>query len=149
MEALTSLLSWQHIVATVAVYVASIAFYRLFLHPLARFPGPKLAALTRSYEAYYDIARNGQYTFKIAELHKKYGESYCYNTTARRFSLLQAPSSGSAPGSSISSTLLSLNNFTDKTDSGTSTLGPTMRLPPRMQPSARRITISTRIAGFL
>lgn len=55
------------------LYFTSLAFYRLFLDPLAKFPGPKLAALTRYYEAYYDLIRNGQYTFKIAELHKKYG----------------------------------------------------------------------------
>ena len=54
-------------------YLASLAFYRLFLHPLAKFPGPRVAALTRYYEAYYDVVQNGQYTFKIAELHRKYG----------------------------------------------------------------------------
>lgn len=67
------LLSWQGITVLVAIYVLSLIFYRLFLHPLARFPGPKLAAITRYYEAYYDMVQNGQYTFKIAELHNKYG----------------------------------------------------------------------------
>jgi hypothetical protein len=60
--------------AVVLVYLVTLASYRLFLHPLATFPGPKLAAITRYYEAYYDIVKNGQYTFKIAELHKQYGE---------------------------------------------------------------------------
>lgn len=73
MEALTNLLSWRHIAVMAAVYFASLAFYRLFLHPLAQFPGPKLAAITLYYEAYYDVVQNGQYTFKIAEMHKKYG----------------------------------------------------------------------------
>ncbi|KAF3404731.1 Trichodiene oxygenase [Talaromyces pinophilus] len=59
--------------AVVLFYLATLASYRLFLHPLATFPGPKLAAITRYYEAYYDIVNNGQYTFKIAELHKEYG----------------------------------------------------------------------------
>ncbi|GAM40082.1 hypothetical protein TCE0_034r12149 [Talaromyces pinophilus] len=59
--------------AVVLFYLATLASYRLFLHPLATFPGPKLAAITRYYEAYYDIVKNGQYTFKIAELHKEYG----------------------------------------------------------------------------
>ncbi|KAK4222656.1 putative cytochrome P450 E-class, group I [Podospora fimiseda] len=66
-------LSWQSIVVTVALYFFTLAFYRLYLHPLAKFPGPKLAAITRYYEAYYDIIKNGQYIFRIAEMHKKYG----------------------------------------------------------------------------
>ncbi|KAK5992086.1 N-acetyltryptophan 6-hydroxylase ivoC [Cladobotryum mycophilum] len=68
-----SCLPWQHVAVTTLIYVASFVFYRLVLHPLARFPGPKLAALTRYYEGYYDLVCNGQYTFKIAELHKIYG----------------------------------------------------------------------------
>ncbi|KAH6678179.1 cytochrome P450, partial [Halenospora varia] len=70
---LTNLVSWQNITTTIALYFGSLAFYRLFLHPLAKFPGLKLTAVTRYYEAYFDIIQNGQYTFKIAEIHKKYG----------------------------------------------------------------------------
>ena len=62
------------VIASILIfYFASIAIYRLFFHPLAKFPGPKLAALTRYYEAYYDVVQNGQYTFKIEKLHKEYG----------------------------------------------------------------------------
>jgi hypothetical protein len=74
MEAVLGFISWQRAVATIVVYFASLAVYRLFFHPLARFPGPKLAAVSRWYEAYYDMIQNGQYTSKIAEMHKKYGE---------------------------------------------------------------------------
>ncbi|RYP40757.1 hypothetical protein DL767_001475 [Monosporascus sp. MG133] len=73
MEAVVDLISWQRLGLTVAVYFMTLAFYRLFLHPLARFPGPKLAAVSRWYEGYYDVVRNGQYTFKIADLHRRYG----------------------------------------------------------------------------
>lgn len=73
MELPANLLSWRYASVAAVVYFTSLAFYRLFLHSLARFPGPKLAAITRYYEAYYDIVRNGQYTFKIADMHKKYG----------------------------------------------------------------------------
>lgn len=66
--------------ATIALFtllycIAGIA-YRLYLSPLAKFPGPKLAAATLWYEAYYDVIKNGQYTFKIKELHKKYGKFF-------------------------------------------------------------------------
>lgn len=50
-----------------------LAIYRLYLHPLAKFPGPKLAALSKWYEAYYEIVLNGQFTFHIEDLHRKYG----------------------------------------------------------------------------
>ena len=74
MKDLSSLLSWQSIVTTIILYYLTVALYRLYLHPLARFPGPKLAAVTRWYEGYYDLYQSGQYTFKIAELHKQYGK---------------------------------------------------------------------------
>ncbi|ROV86771.1 hypothetical protein VSDG_10203 [Cytospora chrysosperma] len=67
------LVPWQTLATLAFVYLASLVFYRLFLHPLARFPGPKLAAITRYYEGYHDVVRNGQYTFRIAEMHKQYG----------------------------------------------------------------------------
>jgi hypothetical protein len=70
---LQQVLSWQNITAILIIYWATLIFYRIFLHPLAHFPGPRLAAITRWYEAYFDVVENGQYTFKIAKLHKTYG----------------------------------------------------------------------------
>lgn len=55
------------------LYLIILAVYRLYFSPLAKFPGPKLAALTLWYEAWYDIVKSGQYTFKIRELHEIYG----------------------------------------------------------------------------
>ena len=54
-------------------YLIGLAFYRLYVNPLARFPGPKLAAVTKWYEFYYDVVAQGQFTFQIQKLHKIYG----------------------------------------------------------------------------
>jgi hypothetical protein len=55
------------------IYLVGLVVYRLYFHPLARFPGPKYAAISRWHEFYYEVVKQGQYTFKIQELHKKYG----------------------------------------------------------------------------
>lgn len=68
------MVSARSVIATIIIYFVSLAVYRLYFHPLARFPGPKLAAATRWYEGYYDLYKPGQYTFQIAQLHKYYGE---------------------------------------------------------------------------
>lgn len=71
--------SWATVamVAAACLYVVVGIVYRMVLSPLAKFPGPKLAAVTLWYEFYYDVIKQGQYTFKIRELHKKYGKHLC------------------------------------------------------------------------
>lgn len=59
--------------AAFAVYLVLKVTFRLYFHPLARFPGPWLAAATYKYEAYYDVVLGGQYIFKLNELHDRYG----------------------------------------------------------------------------
>jgi hypothetical protein len=54
-------------------YLFVLAIYRLYFHPLAKFPGPRLAALTNGYEFYYDAIKGGMYLKKIEKLHEKYG----------------------------------------------------------------------------
>jgi len=51
--------------------------YRLFFSPLAKFPGPKLAALTSLYEGYYDCLKDGggRYWAEITRMHEEYGSS--------------------------------------------------------------------------
>jgi hypothetical protein len=66
--------AWLSAVVALVVGSAAGAFYRVFLHPLAKVPGPKLAALTTWYEAYYDIVKKGQYIFEVGRMHEKYGK---------------------------------------------------------------------------
>lgn len=56
------------------LWLTATAVYRLFFHPLAKFPGPRLAAITTWYEGYYDVFLKGKFTFQFGRLHKKYGE---------------------------------------------------------------------------
>lgn len=55
------------------VYLVWKALYRLYFGPLAKIPGPKLAAITGYYEAYYNVIKGGQFLFKLQELHQKHG----------------------------------------------------------------------------
>jgi hypothetical protein len=57
----------------ITIYSIVGVVYRLYFCPIAKFPGPKIAALTFWYEFYYDIILRGQYVYKIQELHGKYG----------------------------------------------------------------------------
>lgn len=56
-----------------SAYFVFLAVYRLYLHPLAKYPGPKIAALTVWYEFYYDAIKQGRYTFEIERMHEQYG----------------------------------------------------------------------------
>lgn len=58
----------------ICLYYVGVAVYRLYFSPLAKFPGPKLAALTYWVEFYHDVIRRGQFTFEIGKLHDKYGK---------------------------------------------------------------------------
>lgn len=50
-----------------------LVVYRVFLSPLAKFPGRKLAAWTMWYEFYYQAVKGGQYPWEIQKMHEEYG----------------------------------------------------------------------------
>ena len=55
------------------IYSVSTVVYRLYFHPLAKFPGPKIAAATRWCEFYYDVAKKGHLIWEIEKWHQQYG----------------------------------------------------------------------------
>jgi hypothetical protein len=55
------------------LFVVHSVLHRLFWSPVSHFPGPKLAAVTFWYEFYYDVIKDGRYSWKIKELHEEYG----------------------------------------------------------------------------
>ncbi|KAI3332049.1 putative cytochrome P450 [Xylariaceae sp. AK1471] len=73
------MLSYYHLywwtVCLGLIYSLLLGFYRVYLHPLASFPGPKLAAATGWYETYIDLFQRPRRGFmeEIAVLHQRYG----------------------------------------------------------------------------
>ncbi|CAF9935909.1 MAG: hypothetical protein ALECFALPRED_006634 [Alectoria fallacina] len=57
----------------IVLYTAYGIIYRLYLSPIAHFPGRKLAALTLWYEFYFDVIKRGSYVWEIQEMHQTYG----------------------------------------------------------------------------
>ncbi|TID27444.1 putative secreted glycosidase [Venturia nashicola] len=59
------------------LYNIAIGIYNVYFHPLSKFPGPKLAAAFKLYEAFYTV--RGQSHKMFAKLHERYGEVVRYS----------------------------------------------------------------------
>ena len=57
-------------------YFFLLALYRVFLHPLAKYPGPWLAKVTELYPLYHSIVGDRHITFW--RLHEKHGDIIRY-----------------------------------------------------------------------
>ena len=66
------------IAAALLLYAAYGVFWRLYQSPVAKFPGPRLAAATFWYEFYYDVVKGGQYVYEIERMHQKYGKCFLW-----------------------------------------------------------------------
>lgn len=76
-DILRNALSLRGLTTLVLLWIAyrvAVALYNISpFHPLSRFPGPKIAAATYLYEAYYDWILVGRYGKVIKRMHDKYG----------------------------------------------------------------------------
>lgn len=66
----SSVLLWAVLVGP-AVYLFGLAIYRIYFHPLARYPGPLLGKVTDLYSAYH--AWKGDRHLEFWRCHEKYG----------------------------------------------------------------------------
>lgn len=77
MAVINAFLTWSlpYVAATLTVLLLAKIVYRLTLHPLAAFPGPKLAAVTNMYGAFYDLSfSSSSYVKELPALHARYGQ---------------------------------------------------------------------------
>jgi hypothetical protein len=72
---LQALTPWR-VAARIVGYVLLRTVYRLYSHPLSKFPGPKLSVATHLYEFYFDCIKHGggQFIWEIEKMHDKYGK---------------------------------------------------------------------------
>lgn len=66
-------LIWLGTALALLLALLSKYIYRLTLHPLAQFPGPRLAAATNLYGAYIDLGTSKSYTKSFPALHDQFG----------------------------------------------------------------------------
>lgn len=55
------------------LYLVVLYVRRVYFHPLSKFPGPRLAALSRWYEFYFDVIKGGTLIKQFPALHQQYG----------------------------------------------------------------------------
>jgi hypothetical protein len=76
--AVEGFLSVSTVIRLIGVYVAYQILRTLYnispFHPLSHIPGPKLAAATWMYEAWFDLIQGGMYTKEIKRMHEVYGK---------------------------------------------------------------------------
>ncbi|CAG7957653.1 unnamed protein product [Penicillium olsonii] len=79
-------MSLKALVATAVallLYSICLVVYRLFFHPLAKYPGPRLAAITHWYAAYH--AWRGDLHINSREWHDRYGDIVRFSPNALTF----------------------------------------------------------------
>ncbi|CAG8906705.1 unnamed protein product [Penicillium egyptiacum] len=61
------------LIVAILLFLVGRTIYRLYIHPLSKFPGPKLAAISSIYEFYYSVLKGGMFIREMERMHEKYG----------------------------------------------------------------------------
>ena len=64
------------VASALGLCLAYCVFDRLCFSPLARFPGPKLAALAGWYEIWYELVNGPIFSTRMSQLHDRFGETF-------------------------------------------------------------------------
>ncbi|KAJ4992818.1 hypothetical protein SVAN01_01522 [Stagonosporopsis vannaccii] len=62
------------VAATAIAYAVYAVIYNVYFHPLAEFPGPRLAATTTYWKAYVECVANRSFCHELVSLHAQYGD---------------------------------------------------------------------------
>ena len=84
--AVVSLMALAWAACAIVIYYVGLVIYRLYLHPLANFPGPKAAAVTYWWECIQDLfaGQGGDYMNQVERMHDDYG-MFTRDTLRARF----------------------------------------------------------------
>lgn len=74
MANVTTLALAKAVVIALITHRVWIGIYNYYLHPLARYPGPKLAAITEWYRTFQEVILQKSWSDLLFQIHKTYGE---------------------------------------------------------------------------
>lgn len=60
--------------AVLPLWLGGVVTYNIYFHPLAKVPGPKLAAVTSLYKTYFNATDGSKFYLQIEKLHQQYGQ---------------------------------------------------------------------------
>jgi hypothetical protein len=64
-----------YFITAIGVWLISVVVYRRFFHPLAKIPGPFLAAVTHFYIVKFNLfSGRSQFYLQVERLHQQYGK---------------------------------------------------------------------------
>ena len=96
-------------------WLVSQTVYNLYFHPLSKLPGPRLAAVSRWYEFYFDVFKRpgGQFPPQLQRLHRQYGKMpmTCPRSPYMRLTVPKVPLSVLVPTNCMSMMQASLTRF--------------------------------------